>query len=345
MTASAYAFVRGFTHAAFPMEDTTRVGEARRHAAWTASAAGLDATAAGRLAIVVTELGANLVRHARGGQLLIGAGAGSGEVEVISIDRGPGIADVGRSMADGFSTGGTPGTGLGAVRRLAQDFDLHTRVPEGTVMVARVRNDAAPRAARGLPCAGISLCAPGETECGDAWAAWVEGDRATVMVADGLGHGPEAAEASRAAIDLFEQRRDDVERGALGDLVERSHDALRGTRGAALAVVRADAGAGTLRYCGAGNVLGRAVSGTSDRSLVTQHGTVGVQLRRPEEAAVAWPEHALVAMHSDGIESRWNPMLIAPVLRQDPALAAALLLRDHCRGRDDATVVVVRRKD
>jgi hypothetical protein len=128
-------------------------------------------------------------------------------------------------------------------------------------------------------------------------------------------------------------------------MLERTHQALRRTRGAAVMVLHADAAAGVVRSTGAGNVMGRLVSGVSDRTLLSQHGTAGVTMRTPEEATTAWPPHALVVLCSDGIETRWKPELLAPVLGRDPALAAALLMRDHCRGRDDATVAVLRRKD
>lgn len=333
----------GTWHVAFPMGDPTRVGEARRRAAVLAAQAGLDEQAAGRLALVVTELGTNLVRHAQQGQLLLAASPERHEVEVISLDRGPGIADVQRCLGDGYSSGGTPGTGLGAVRRLAQDFDLHSVPGEGTVLVARVRGGGPAVAAQrhGVRAAGIAVAAPGETVCGDAWAIGLNGTRGAVVVADGLGHGPDAAEASNAAVGLFMA---DPLAGPRQHL-ERAHARLRSTRGAAASWLQLDVESQTIRCCGAGNVLGRVVSGTSDRSLLTQHGTVGMQIRRPEETAIAWPPHALVVLHSDGIESRWGTQRLLPVLGRDPLLAAAILLRDHCRGRDDATVVVLRRED
>lgn len=340
---TAAATVTGVVHAVFPMEDTSRVGEARRHAALLAARAGLDETSAGRLALVVTELGSNLVRHAREGQLLLAAREDQGQVEVLSIDRGPGMADVGRSLGDGYSTGGTPGTGLGAVRRLAQDFDIHSAPEEGTVIVARVRSPGSPDPAHGerVIAAGIVVAAPGEIVSGDGWAAAFDGDGCAVMLADGLGHGPDACEAAEAAIDVFT----DVAADPPGRILERSHARLRSTRGAAMSVLRLGCADGKIRSSGAGNVVARIVSGVSDRSLLSQHGTVGLQMRRPEETSTAWPPHAIVVMHSDGIETRWSAQRLMPVLGRDPALAAAILLRDHCRGRDDATVVVLRRKD
>lgn len=331
-------WIAGRTHAVFPMGDASRVGEARRHAGQIAAIAGLDETSAGRLALIVSELGNNLVRHASGGDLMI-AGA-AGEVEVIAIDDGPGIADVARCLRDGFSTGGTPGTGLGAVGRLANDFDLHSALGEGTAILARVRASGAPDGSS-LRIAGVATPAAGESVCGDAWAAWAGSNEATVMVADGLGHGVSAAEASGIAIGVLNESR-----GLLpAQVVQNTHEGLRGTRGAALSVLRLDAQANTVTCCGAGNVLARVISGVSDRTLLTQHGTAGLQIRRVEDATVPWPPHAIVVVHSDGIESRWPATRLVPLLTRDPALIAAVLLRGCSRGRDDATVVVARRKD
>ena len=331
--------IRWSHHVAFAMDDVSRVGEARRHASAVAHTIGMGEVQAGRLALVVTELGNNLVRHASQGRLLIAHGE-TAEVEVIAIDHGPGIADLERSMADGYSTGGTPGTGLGAVRRLARDLYLHSSMPAGTAFVARISVNDAPRAKpASVSAAGVSVPVFTETVCGDAWAAAVEGDVSSVIVADGLGHGPDAAEASQAALEAFAADPLDAPRG----IVERVHARLRGTRGAAVLVVRLDAAASTVDVCGAGNVIGRLVSGDSDRTLLSQHGTAGVQIRRPEQATVPWPEHAMLVVHSDGIESRWPPQLLFPVLRSDPSLGAALLFREHQRGRDDATAVVLRR--
>jgi anti-sigma regulatory factor (Ser/Thr protein kinase) len=336
--------ILGSFHAAFPMGDASRVGQARRHAAQLAEECGLDEVEAGRLALIVTELGTNLVRHADGGRLLLSARPGRREVEVVAIDEGPGIPDLGRSLGDGFSTGGTPGTGLGAIRRLAQDFDIHSSVPQGTVAVARVRSAAVPAdPGVAFEAGAISLPAPGERVCGDGWGFALERDKAAIMVVDGLGHGPDAAEAAAAALEVFAEEPFADPR----QMLQQTHARLRATRGAAVMMLSADADPAdaSVRSTGAGNVLGRMVSGVSDRTLLTQHGTAGVTIRTPEEARVPWPPHALLVVCSDGIETRWDAAILAPLLGRDPTLAAAVLARDHCRGRDDATVAVLRRKD
>lgn len=333
--------ISGGAHAEFPIEDASRVGEARRHAARLALECALPELEAGRLAIVVTELATNLMRHASRGRLLIGGRPAQREVEVLAVDHGPGIADVERSLDDGYSTAGTPGTGLGAVRRLAGGFDLHSSQPEGTLVVARVRAEAAPPASSSLCLGAISVAKPGERVCGDAWAIALDGPRAALLVADGLGHGPDAAEAAAAAVEAF--RAEPF--APLRRQLERIHARLRSTRGAAVSLMQADQDAATIRTAGAGNVVGRLVTGIEDRTLLTQHGTAGVSVRTPEEITVPWPAHALLVVCSDGVETRWRPELLRPVLGRDPALAAALLLREHGRGRDDATVAVLRRRD
>ncbi len=338
--------IAGATHVAFPMDDPSRLGEARRHLATLAREGGFDEVEAGRVAIAVNELGNNLLRHARGGQLLVAARPAECELELIAYDTGPGIADVGRCLEDGFSTGGTPGTGLGAVRRLAQVFELHSGVPAGTVVLARfqcargIARAAARRpAGAGFAVGGLALPAPGEQVCGDAWAVACEGDRAAVVMADGLGHGPDAARASQEALAVFREQPFASPR----TLLQEIHLRLRHTRGAAVSVFQADAATGVIRSAGAGNVLARLVSGVTDRTLLSQHGTAGVTIRTPEETSTPWPPHAMLVVCTDGLETRWRPELLHPVLGADPVVAAAVLLRDHSRGRDDATVAVLRR--
>jgi anti-sigma regulatory factor (Ser/Thr protein kinase) len=335
--------IMGWLHVAFPIDHASRVGEARRHATQLARQLAWDDVDVGRLALVVTELASNLLRHAQKAQLLIAARTHTSEVEVLAIDKGPGIANLRQCMGDGFSTGSTPGTGLGAVQRLADAFDIHSTVPHGTAAVARVRNPRAqPRASvpRSFEIGAVALAAPGETECGDAWSACQDGHRAGVMVADGLGHGPQAAEAAQAATTVFGL----APFGDLRGTLEQAHRELRATRGAAVSSIQLDMEEGTIRSAGAGNVTIRVIAGDSDRTVISQHGTIGLQIRRLEEVRTEWPRHAVAVVHTDGIESRWTPQLIHPVLAHDPALVAAILVRDHFRGRDDATVVVVRRK-
>lgn len=335
--------VTGTSHRVFPIDDPSRVGEARRFAASLAQTAGWGAEDSGRLALVVTEMGTNLVKHARGGSLFIAdRGTSRGDIETLSVDSGPGIHDLAQCMTDGFSTGGSPGTGLGAIRRVADDFDAYSAVPAGTIAVARVRphQRAAAEPATGYRMGSLAVPMRHETANGDSWAVATDGTRGAAMVADGLGHGPSAAEASLAAVAVFAR----MPLADLAAILEASHAALKSTRGAAVSLAGFDAEGSSVRSVGAGNVTVRIVSAASDRTVLSQHGTVGLQMRKPVVTTTDWPPHALIVLHTDGILARWKADAVVPLLGRDPSLVAGLIMRDYCRHTDDATVVVIRRK-
>ncbi|WP_077037516.1 SpoIIE family protein phosphatase [Pelomonas sp. KK5] len=319
------------------VHEASQVGEARRAVARVAARLGFDETLAGRAALIVTELASNLARHARGGRMLVGEGAG-GALELLSLDDGPGMADVSACLRDGYSTGGTPGTGLGAARRLADTFSAYSILGRGSVIYARL--GGAPLPGR-FHYAGINVAAPGEQVSGDGWTLRVEGELAALMVADGLGHGPDAAVASDTALQIFAAAPVDASPALT---LERAHAGMRATRGAAASLVALDAQVGRLRYAGAGNICGRLLSGVEDRSLMSQHGTLGLQVRKTQDIEYAWGEHAVVVVHSDGIVTRWNLDDTPGLLQCEPAVLCGWLLREHLRGRDDATVVALKRR-
>ncbi len=178
---------------------------------------------------------------------------------------------------------------------------------------------------------------PGEFSCGDAWAT--EADR--ILVADGLGHGLQAAEAAMAAVEAFEGNW----RRSPRDAMEAMHLALRPTRGAAAAVVQADRNANTLRFCGVGNISGSVVGMAKPRSRgkwPSQNGIVGHEVHRIIEFEYPWPEDALLILHSDGISAKWDLAAYPGLALRPASLIAAVLYRDFRRPNDDATIVVAR---
>lgn len=328
--------IRGWSHRQFNIGDTSCVGEVRRFCAKAVEDWRWSEVDIGRLSLLATELGTNLVRHAREGELWVSLWPEAEEIEILALDRGPGIAELQRSFQDGFSTGsGSPGTGLGAIRRLASDFDVHSS-PQGTLCLVRVRATGKARAVR-RRWGAVSIAVQGETVCGDGWAVAQDGHRLAAVVADGLGHGPHAATAAQAAMDVFVSAPfEPLER-----VVQQAHTSLQTTRGAALFALRTDA-EDKLQYAGAGNVMGRLISGVSDRSMLTQNGTVGAIVRKTEVTDLEWPDHSVAVIFTDGIVSRWKDQEVIPLLQRDPTLIAASLLWRLNRGRDDATVLVVK---
>jgi hypothetical protein len=92
-------------------------------------------------------------------------------------------------LRDGYSTAGSPGTGLGAIIRQSEAFDLFSWPGLGTAALARLRRDRRDHAAAPSPYGAVSLPKPGEDVCGDGWSARLRPDGLTLMVVDGLGHG------------------------------------------------------------------------------------------------------------------------------------------------------------
>ena len=331
-----------------PVHEASQVGDARRQAVRIAERVGMNENDRGKVAIVATELANNLVRHAGAaghGEIalrLLAHAEGNG-VEILAIDKGPGMADVGRCLQDGFSTGGTAGHGLGAVKRLASEFDVMSVVGQGTVVLARLVEGAAPAPApgqTGLRWGVINKPVKGETECGDTWRVVRRHDGTTaVLVADGLGHGPAAAEAANAAALAF-----DADPFAdLKRVFEKAHAALRSTRGAAVAAAHIDPARRTLRYAGIGNIAGTLVDATAARRGLSSHnGTVGAHMHKVHEFEYPWPDRGgMLVMHSDGLATRWDPAAYPGLIQRHPAVVAGVLYRDFTRGRDDVTVVVL----
>jgi anti-sigma regulatory factor (Ser/Thr protein kinase) len=322
-----------------PVTESSQVGEVRRSAVGMAEQAGLDATAQGKLAIVASEAATNLVRHSQGGEVLLHSyHNGSGTlVELLALDKGPGIKDLGRSMRDGVSSGSTPGTGLGAIRRLSSMFDVYSAPGIGTALLSRFftghqRNT-------GVTHGVISVPKLGEEVCGDAFAVETSENRAIIIVADGLGHGTDAAVAAQEA------RRSLLRNPNLRPvaILERAHGALRSTRGAAVAVAQIDLDARVVRYAGIGNISAVILSPEGERRLVSHNGIVGRELRKVQEFQYTWPEHATLVMHSDGLGSHWHLDQYPGLIVRDPSLISGVLYRDFNRDlRDDVTVLVAR---
>lgn len=324
--------------------DASQVGVARRAAVELACSLGFDETTTGQVSLIVTEVGTNLVKHGGGGQILLrGVDEADGRhVEVVALDRGPGMANVARCLEDGYSTAGSPGTGLGALRRLACEFDIYSRVGHGTAVLARVGDRTCQPGAhgrRGIEVGGFCIAMPGEEACGDAWQESRIGGT-TLLVADGLGHGPAAAEAAKESVKTFRALRG---RGP-AERVEAIHAALRSTRGAAVAVADVDLETRVVRFAGLGNISARLVAAGRVRHLVSHNGTAGHAARRIDEFTYPWAARDLLIMHSDGLATQRDLDGYPGLADRHASLVAAVLYRDFTRGRDDVAVVVARER-
>lgn len=322
------------------LTDLSRVGEARRRAATLGMQAGLNDAERGALAVVVTEAATNLAQHATDGRIVLRTlGTPPGGVEVLALDKSPGIHDVVRAMADGYSTRGTTGTGLGAIRRMASQFDLFSTAETGTALLARVWSAAADPAKIAEIRREGAVCVPiaGEQVCGDGWMFVHSPGRTLAVLVDGLGHGPDAALAADEALRIV--------RAAPGlpasRIIERAHGALMATRGAAIAIAEILPSEQIVRFTGVGNISGIIATAQGTRSMASNHGTVGHTMRKTQEFTYPWSSDACLILHTDGIMTRWHLDAYPGILTHHPALLAGILYRDFTRGRDDATVLVL----
>ena len=321
------------------LQDGSAVGSARRAAVAFADANGASEELAARVALVATELATNLVRHAGGGTFIVQRGAAESELQLLALDRGPGIASVAEALRDGFSTAGTSGHGLGAVARMADHCDVFSAPGEGTVVLARFDGVPAPGTRpASVAVGGVSLPHPGETVCGDAWAARTAGDRMVILVVDGLGHGIAAAEAAGEAVRLFGERF----HLPAEQLMAETHAALRPTRGAAVGIATIQAAGGRVGFVGVGNIAGSVHAAGESRSLVSHAGIVGHQCHKIQEFGCPWAPGSTLVLHSDGLQTRWQLGRYPGLTECHPAIIAATLYRDYVRGRDDVTVVSAR---
>jgi anti-sigma regulatory factor (Ser/Thr protein kinase) len=326
-----------------PVSDASYVSAARRDVEATARRIGLPEDDVARATLVASELATNLARHGGGGHLLVRpmpAGSVTG-LELIAVDRGRGMADVRSSLRDGTSTGGTSGTGLGAIQRQSDEFDIFSVARQGTVVLARVWPRRTVPAANGVRVGVVNVPKPEEEVCGDSWGVTGGPARISAMIADGLGHGPLASQAAQEARRLFMS-----DKGATSPVaaVQKVHAGLQATRGAAVGVVSVDLAGGKAVFSGIGNIAGLTTAGGQTKRFVSMNGIAGHAAERFQEFVYPCDGPGLVVvLHSDGLSSNWSLDKYAGLAGRDPGVIAAVLYRDASRGRDDATVLVMKR--
>jgi anti-sigma regulatory factor (Ser/Thr protein kinase) len=322
--------------------DSSQTGHARRQALALAYQMGFSELSQGQLAIIVTEAAANIAAHAGQGELLLVPWRFRGDsgIDVLALDNGKGMADVGRSLEDGYSTAGTAGQGLGAMSRLADGLQIYSAPGRGTALLARVTRESATaaRSSGDYVLGAVSLAMAGETQCGDAWSADFTPQRSIYIGADGLGHGPSAAEAAQEAVRVFEQAPHLSPVRILTD----AHLALAKTRGAAVSIAEILHDKAIVNYAGVGNVAGVIHDRGKSRSMVSMNGTLGHSVGRIQHFSYPWEKTSALIMHSDGLATRWSMDQYPGLGTRHPALLAGVLYRDFCRRRDDVTILVSR---
>jgi serine/threonine protein phosphatase PrpC len=178
----------------------------------------------------------------------------------------------------------------------------------------------------------------GETESGDAYIVAPFPGGVLAGVIDGLGHGPEAADAARAAVASLRA----MPGSPLIDLVRSCHEALRRTRGVALSLASFHAPTGTMTWLGIGNVEGalfridRNAPQPRD-SLMLRGGVVGYQLPPLRAGSHHVSAGDMLILASDGISGGFYSH--SPIGRTPQDVADDILQR-YAKASDDALVLV-----
>jgi negative regulator of sigma-B (phosphoserine phosphatase) len=180
-----------------------------------------------------------------------------------------------------------------------------------------------------------------QTECGDAFTVQPIPAGFLVAVIDGLGHGRDAARAAQRALERIHQSAE----MSLPDVMRACHQALVGSRGAAISMAQIDMAEHRLTWVGVGNVEGVVVNppagqGENWRSdtLVVRGGVVGYDMPHLQIAHVPFGLGAVLAFATDGIKQGFISELRAG---QPPQETADRIMSSYDRGTDDALVLVL----
>lgn len=325
------------------VREASQVAEVRRVAAEMARAEQMTDDEIGRISLVATEVSTNLVKYGSDGTVTLVrySEAGVRGIEIVAVDRGPGMADVTSAMRDGHSTAGSLGIGLGSMTRAATLFDIFSVPGQGTAVLARIEH-AAPRHRKVAPLLVFSTRSvpkKGQVESGDAWRVRDFGRKQAICMVDGLGHGPLAALAARRALEAFDAAGANDEPG---EIILAAHSRIKDTRGVVMAVLKLDRDAGTAHYCGVGNITAAIVHDGKAQHLLSIEGIAGYNVRKVRNQLAVWRPGAVAILNTDGVSARWNLGRYPGLLARHPGVVASVLFRDHARDTDDATLLVAK---
>ena len=319
-------------HRRIPIAQPGDVLVARGIAAELVVGVPLSPTEQDRFSLILTELATNIIRYAPGGgTILLRRLDGLSGLECLCFDRGPGISDVGEALRDGETRGGGLGLGLGAVRRLSDHFEIHSKPQFGTAVLARVRCAGRDQSAT-LRYGAVMLPMPGQTECGDGWMVRSDG---LVAVIDGLGHGSEASIVARRAEAVAAEGANDPVRA-----VEQIHEALKGTRGAVAMVLFM--GPKSVQFAGVGNISATLIGVDKVTRLHSSWGVIGSKINLDTVHELPSTSNDIILAHTDGIAQAVEVFTGQHLRYVDPTLASAIILRDARSKMDDQTIMTIR---
>lgn len=187
--------------------------------------------------------------------------------------------------------------------------------------------------------AAVSRPVTGETTCGDFYAVTAEAEHTVIVLADGLGHGPEAAQSAHAAVRAVEEASGSPSPGLR---LQAAHRALQRLRGAAIGVAVIEHDSATLRWAGVGNVesaILRSERGAGRVRLFVKPGVVGHRIADVREIAQPLCAGDVLVANTDGVDEAF---LDTAASMGDLESAAGRGMERFGKSGDDATIVLAR---
>ena len=305
-----------------------------------AAGAGFDELRLGKIDIIIAEITSNFNKYANDGHLLAGLGRNeTGEYfEVIGVDAGPGIPDLGRVLSDGYSSTSSLGHGLGGIRRLSDQFDLYSMKDWGTILLSRVYLQDAPRTRKKwLDCQGLNIPKTGERVSGDGYFTRDEKETWRILVADGLGHGMGAHEAVEKAGEVFAECAGE----SPTEIIRYIHERIRKTRGIVGVVIVLDKKTRRWTIAGVGNISIKWMGHNTSRTYISYNGIIGYSIPGSlNDHDLSQDEFYEFIACSDGVRSRWDLGKLPGICAHHGMIIAAAIFKEFARGTDDTSIIV-----
>ena len=332
------------------VKEINDVSVARRKIAIIAKEIGFTKKQINEISVTVAELGNNLIFHnAIEGQIICSEikAANKHGLQIICKDSGPGIADISAVMEEGFSSAGTLGIGLKAVRRMMDEFQINSTMrgenlplDSGTTIIVKkylLTKESPEKKIKDEVGFGIFTRSKlGEKFNGDNYFLKRFSDKILFAVVDGVGHGKEAYDASMVVVSYLQENYNK----SIEDIINDLHVKLRKMRGVSMSIALIDESKNILSFIGIGNIITKVYSSVEEIKPVNSNGILGVAVRHFKVSNYRWNQKNVIIMASDGISSKFdfkeNPLLI----NEHPIMIAFTILKNFGKTIDDATVLV-----
>ena len=331
-------------HIRYSLPDRSYSGGIKKDIHRLAESIGFSGRRLGETDIVVAEIISNIIKHSQEGEILVKIVYdmhGRQGLEILSIDRGPGIENLAEMLKDGISTTHTLGQGFGAIKRLSDIFDIYSLPGWGTILLSRIfmTFKSSEQKKETVVINTLMLPKTGEKVCGDGWKVVGENKEFKLIALDGLGHGPEAHKATTAAIDEFIT----LTNVTPAETIKILHKKLKGTRGVVGLVIHLNSMTKMVTYAGLGNMSARIIGMDKNKSCISYNGIIGYTMPNTMHSnQVNFERNETLIIYSDGLKSRWEFNQLPDILNHDGSILAASLYKDFTRNTDDLLVIVVK---